>query len=67
MVSNKSSAGLIFSLILSGGGIFAFSIHTYFLKKGRNEFKSPISIFILAATFIVSIIQAVITLYLLAI
>ena len=67
MVFNKSFGGLIFSLILSGIGIFAFSIHTYFLKKGRDEFRLPISLFLLAATLIVSTIQAVITLYLLTI
>jgi hypothetical protein len=51
-------------LILCLGGIFAFSIHTYFLKKGRNEFDKPISKFILAAVLIVSIIQLAVTIYL---
>jgi hypothetical protein len=64
LVSRHSLSGLIFSLILCFGGIFAFSIHTYFLKKGRNEFDKPISKFILAAILIVSIIQLTVTLYL---
>ncbi len=57
-------SGLVFSLILSGAGIFAFTIHSYFLKKGRNEFKNMVSIFILVATLIVSLTQGVITVYL---
>ena len=61
---NRSFGGLIFSLILSVGGIFAFSIHTYFIKKGRDEFKLPISLFLLRATLVVSIVQAAMTIYL---
>jgi len=64
LVSRSSLSGLIFSLILSLSGIFAFSIHTYFLKKGRNEFDKPISKFILMATLIVSIVQLAVTIYL---
>jgi hypothetical protein len=64
LVFKQTVAGLIFSLVLSFAGIFAFFIHMFFLKKGRSEFKVPISIFILAATLIVSIIQAVITIWL---
>ena len=64
LVAGSSSSGLIFSLILCLSGIFAFSIHTYFLKKGRNEFDKPISKFILTATLIVSIVQLAVTLYL---
>ncbi len=64
LVARSSLSGMIFSLILSLSGIFAFSIHTYFLKKGRNEFDKPISKFILMATLIVSIVQLAVTLYL---
>ena len=64
LVSRPSLSGLIFSLILCFGGIFAFLIHTHFLKKGRNEFDKPISKFILAAILIVSIIQFIVTIYL---
>jgi len=60
---NNSPSGNIFSLILSLGGIFAFAIHTYFLKKGRSEFDKPISKCILAGTLLVSIIQLALTLY----
>jgi hypothetical protein len=59
-------AGLIFSLLLSLGGMFAFTAHTYFIRRGRPEFKTPASQFILVATLAVSLVQAVITISLLA-
>lgn len=65
LVFQQTSGGLILSLVLSGGGIFAFSIHTYFIRKGREGFKLPISMFILVTAFAVSLAQAVITIYLL--
>ncbi|MCK4662629.1 MAG: hypothetical protein KAT68_07175 [Bacteroidales bacterium] len=64
---NQTFSGLIISLILSFSGLFAFSIHTYFIKKGHPEFKTIVSQFILISTLIVSIIQAGITIYLLTI
>ncbi|MCK5158306.1 MAG: hypothetical protein KAR08_04070 [Candidatus Heimdallarchaeota archaeon] len=53
--------GLIFSFILCVGGLFAFTIHTYFLKKGKEEFNSLISIAILIAILVVSVIQLALT------
>ena len=67
MVFQQSFTGLIFSLLLSLSGMFAFTIHIFFIKKGRSEFNTPISIFILTATLIVSIIQAATTIYLLTV
>lgn len=64
LVSRQTFSGMIFSLILCLGGIFAFSIHTYFLKNGRKEFDKPISKLILLATLIVSIVQLFVTIYL---
>lgn len=61
LVSSGSSSGLIFSFILCLSGVFAFVIHTYFLKKGRKEFDKPISKFVLASILVVSIIQLVVT------
>ena len=57
-------SGLVFSLILSLCGIFAFTIHTIFIKKGRDEFKVPVSQFLLIATLCVSLAQAACTIYL---
>ena len=63
LLSRFSLAGLVISLIVSAGGIFAFYIHTYFIKKGREEFKTPISLFILISTLALSIVQGLVTLY----
>jgi hypothetical protein len=65
LVYQQTTAGFVLSLVLSLGGLFAFTIHTYFIKRGRDEFKAPISLFILIAALIVSLFQLVITLYLL--
>jgi hypothetical protein len=58
LVHRRSPAGLVISLVLSAGGLLAFLIHMYFLKKGRDEFRLPISLFILYATMAVSVVQA---------
>ena len=67
LVFRHSFWGLIFSAILCAGGIFAFAIHTYFLKKGRSEFDKPLSKFILLGTLIVSIVQLIVTVHLILI
>lgn len=66
LVYGQTPAGLVFSLILAGGGVFAFSIHTYYLKKGRKEFDLPVSKFILAAVLLASLGQLAVTVYLIS-
>jgi hypothetical protein len=61
LVARHQFAGYVMSLILCGGGIFAFSIHMYFLKKGHSEFDKPLSKLILVLTFLLSIVQLVVT------
>jgi len=65
LVAEQSFLGLIVSLVLSAGGIFAFCIHTAFIRSGRHEFNTPISRFILTLMLGVSTIQAALTLYIL--
>ena len=65
LVYQQAFGGLVVSLLLSLGGLFAFSIHTFFVRRGREEFKSPLSRFILVGTLMVSLVQAGITVYLL--
>ena len=67
LVFQQSLAGLMFSLILSAGGVFAFTIHTIFIKKGRHEFKTLVSLSLLGATLVVSLVQAGATVYLLVV
>ena len=63
LVYRQTYGGLVVSLILGAGGIFAFFIHTYFIKKGRDEFRIPISIFILVAIAVVSIAQMALSIF----
>ncbi len=64
LIARQSALGIIFSFILCFGGIFAFAIHAYFLKKGRREFNKPISKLILVLTLLVSLTQLIVTLFL---
>jgi len=63
LVYRHSWGGLIFSFALCFGGLFAFTVHTYFLGKGHTEFNKPISKFILVAILLVSLVQLTATLY----
>jgi hypothetical protein len=63
-VERRSFFGLILSLIISAGGIFAFCIHMYFIRKGRHEFDVFASRLILKLLLPVSIVQACVTIYL---
>ncbi|MGB7540190.1 MAG: DUF6713 family protein [Anaerolineales bacterium] len=57
LLSQGAFAGLILSLVLAAAGIFAFCIHTYFLRQGRPEFNTRVSKGILGLLLIVSIAQ----------
>lgn len=63
LVHKGSIGGLIVSLVLSSGGLFAFAIHSYFIRKGHRQFTAPISRLILTATLITSIFQGGLTIY----
>ncbi len=65
LVFQQTFAGLVFSCLLSAGGIIAFFIHMTFIKKGRSEFKVPVSIFILVSTLVVSLVQGALSIALL--
>jgi len=59
--------GLIISLIFSSFIIFFhFPVHMLSLKKGHQEFRLPVSYFILISSFIISLIQFIITIKLLS-
>ena len=65
LIVRNSFWGFIYSLIVCFGGIFAFVIHTYFLKQGRKEFDKPLSKLILVLILLVSIAQMIVTIYVL--
>ena len=66
LVREEATAGLVISLLLAASGIFAFSIHMLFISRGRHEFKTAMSLFILLATLFASVAQAVVSVMLLA-
>jgi len=64
-VFKQTMLGWYLSLFLAACGLFAFCIHTWFIKRGHPEFRTPISQMILIATLLVSLVQAATTLKLL--
>lgn len=52
----------VYSLVLAGAGVFAFAIHGLFLALGEPEFRQPVSIALLGAILVVSVVQAVVVL-----
>jgi len=64
-LSRHQHAGLVFSCVVSAVGIFAFCIHTYFLRKGRPEFNTVFSKAHLVGTLAVSVVQLSVTAYIL--
>ncbi len=62
LVAEGSFAGVVASLALAGVGLLAFSIHAWFLSRGRREFRHPMSIGVLIATLVVSLAQIAIAL-----
>jgi hypothetical protein len=55
-----STAGHAFSLLLAAAGVFAFSIHAFFLARGDGRFRLPVCFAVLAATLPVSVAEAVV-------
>jgi len=62
-VVRQSFLGFIFSFFVCIGGVFAFVIHFYFLRKGGKEFDKPISKLILFVLLLVSISQLIVTFF----
>ncbi len=61
LVFQQRLSGYIISLIVGLLGLVAFGAHMYFIRKGREEFNTPISLTILVATLIVSVVQISLT------
>lgn len=58
LVQGRAS-GLVFSWLLVAVGLFAVTIHSYFLLQASEAFRLPVSLGLLAATFLLSLAQAV--------
>jgi len=54
-LSRSPRAGAPFSVALACAGVAAFGIHTYFLLRGRPEFRLPASLAVLGVTLATSV------------
>ena len=61
----QTLAGLIISLVIGVAGMGGFGLHTYFIRKGRREFTTPLSLGILWGMLLLSLAQVVVALFLL--
>jgi hypothetical protein len=61
LVYQGTLAGLIISFIVALAGIAAFGLHMWFMRRGHLEFRTPVSISILAFTVATSVVQLVAT------
>lgn len=55
-------AGVIISWLVVASGFIAVGLHAYFLLRGHEEFRLPVSLGLLAATSVLSVAQALVLL-----
>jgi len=60
-VVRGQAQGRFYSWLIVGAGFFAVIAHSYFLLRGQPQFRLPVSLILLAAIFLVSVVQAVVT------
>ncbi len=58
LLVDDQTGGYVFALLVAGGGLFAFGIHTFFLSRGDERFRTPVSVALLVAMLLVSPVQA---------
>ncbi len=62
-VKRGTFPGMVLALVLAAGGVFAFVVHIAFILRGRTEFKTPVSLGVLGAAFVMSLALASLTVY----
>jgi hypothetical protein len=60
-VVRSAPSGKVYSWLLVGGGLFAGTVHGWFLLAGSPRFRQPASLILLGAILLVSLCQAMIT------
>ncbi len=60
-VVEERPSGIMLSLLVAAGGIFAFVIHDYFLRRGRAEFAVTTSRIVLGMLLIASVVLLIAT------
>jgi hypothetical protein len=61
-IIQRKRNGFMLSFVIAGIGMLVFPIHSGFALAGYTQFHLPVSIFIIAALFLVSIAQIIFTL-----
>jgi hypothetical protein len=61
---NNQRSGFVIAMTLSLSGLFAFSIHSYFIVTGHSEFTLPASEILLLFILLGSLIQGILIAYL---
>ncbi len=61
-LSRGRKSGTAVSWLLVGGGLFAVVAHGFFLAGGHQEFRTPVSLALLAGTLVLSVAQGFATL-----
>jgi hypothetical protein len=67
LVERRLVAGLVLSLLAALSGMLAFTIHVAFILKGHREFNAAVSLAVLFGTLLVSLVQAALSITLLAV
>jgi hypothetical protein len=65
LVFQMNLYGVILSILVALGGIFAFTIHGHFRKKGAAGFNLPLSHYLLRLILIISLAQLAVSVYIL--
>lgn len=58
LLVDRRQAGLYLSFLVAFAGLFAFTIHSWFLLRGDHRFRQPVSVALLGAALPVSLLQA---------
>jgi hypothetical protein len=63
VLMDRAAAGArVMAVGLGLAGIIAFSVHTFFLRRGRQEFRAPVSLGVLWGTLALSVAQLAVVL-----
>jgi Family of unknown function (DUF6713) len=57
----QQNAGAVISLVLGASGLIGFGLHTFFIRTGHPEFKTPVSLALIGGMLITSLAQLVVS------
>lgn len=63
LITRYESIGLIFAGAVSAAGVIVFIIHMIHIFQGKQEFRTPVSLGILISTFVISLLDGVLLLF----